>query len=315
MENEPYGIQYSMVIPVFNSEKTLRELVQRIVTTMQPLTDAFEIILVDDCSKDGSWGVLQDLRKTDTRIKIIHLIKNSGQHNALVCGLYYATGKYVIILDDDLQNPPEEIPKLIEKIGEGYLVVYGKYIDKKHGTMKKGLGSIYHRAFHRILDVPEDLSLSNFIIMSSEVRNNILKIKSSFTFINGLISKVVPPEKMANVDVIHESRTVGRSNYSSLRHFKLLLNLLINYSSFPLVSIGILGAVTSILSIGYGLYLIGNKLLNPDFGVEGWISLMVAVTLLGGVTLMSIAVVGEYLRRILTEITYEQPYMIGEMEL
>jgi hypothetical protein len=165
------------------------------------------------------------------------------------------------------------------------------------------------------MEIPSDLSLSNFIIMSSEVRKNILRIKCSFTFINALISRVTPHEKMANVDIIHESRTVGRSNYNAIKHLKLLINLIINYSSIPLVSIGILGAVTSIFSIGYALFLTGNKLVNPNFGVEGWLSLMVAVTLLGGVILMSIAVVGEYLRRILTEITYEQPFLIGEMEL
>jgi glycosyltransferase involved in cell wall biosynthesis len=315
MENETNCIQYSIVIPVYNSEKTLVELVNRILTTMQTLSNDFEILFIDDCSKDRSWGVLKDLRKTDFRIKIFHLAKNSGQHNAILCGLNYASGKYIIILDDDLQNPPEEIPKLIKKIGEGYFVVYGKYIDKKHGTIKKGMGSVYHALLHHLLDVPKDLYLSNFIIMTSEVQKNILRIKCSFTFINALISKVTPHEKVANIDVIHESRTFGRSNYTSLKHMKLLLNLIINYSSFPLVSIGILGAVTSILSIAYGIFLIVNKLINPNFSMEGWLSLMVAVTLLGGATLMSIAVVGEYIRRILTEITYSQPYLIGEMEL
>jgi glycosyltransferase involved in cell wall biosynthesis len=315
MENETNCMQYSIVIPVYNSEETLVELVSRIFSTMQTLTNDFEIIFVDDCSQDRSWGVLKDLRKTDFRIKIFHLTKNSGQHNAIICGLNYASGGYIIIMDDDLQNPPEEIPKLIKKIGDGYFVVYGKYIDKKHGTIKKGMGSVYHVFLHHLLDVPKDLYLSNFIIMSSEVQKNILKIKCSFTFINALISKVTPPEKVANIDVIHESRTFGRSNYTSLKHMKLLLNLIINYSSFPLVSIGILGAITSILSIGYGMFLIVNKFTNPNFGVEGWVSLMVAVTLLGGATLLSIAVVGEYIRRILTEITYAQPYLIGEMEL
>jgi glycosyltransferase involved in cell wall biosynthesis len=315
MENETKCIQYSIVIPVYNSEKTLVELTERILKTMQTLATDFEILFIDDCSKDRSWDVLKDLRKTDFRIKIFHLSKNSGQHNAILCGLNYASGNYIIVMDDDLQNPPEEIPKLIKKVGEGYSVVYGKYISKKHGITKNLLGLIYHSVFHYILDVPKDLTVSNFIIMSSDVQKNILKIKCSFTFINGLISKVTPPEKMANVDVIHESRTFGRSNYTRLKHMKLLLNLIINYSSFPLVSIGILGAVTSILSTVYGLFLVVNRLINPNFGVDGWLSLMVAISILGGLILMSIAVVGEYVRRILTEITYTQPYLIEEMEL
>lgn len=184
----------------------------------------------------------------------------------------------------------------------------------KNKEQKSGMRTVYHLLLHHILDISKDLSLSNFIIMSSEVQKNILKIKCSFTFINALILKVTSHENVANIDVIHESRTFGRSNYTRLIHIKLLLNLIINYSSFPLVSIGILGAVTSIFSVAYGLFLIVNTFTNPNFGVEGWVSLMVAVTLLGGATLMSIAVIGEYIRRILTEITYAQPYLIGEME-
>lgn len=315
MANEMQCIQYSIVIPVYNSEKTLFELVNRIKTIMETITQDFEILLIDDCSKDRSWRILKDLKKTDIRIKIFHLAKNSGQHNAILCGLNYASGIYIIIMDDDLQNPPEEIPKLIKKINEGYSVVYGEYIDKKQGIIKKGLGSLYHRMTHYILDIPNNISLSNFFIMSSEVQKNILKIKCSFTFINALISKVTTHEKIINTDVIHESRTFGRSNYSSVKHIKLLFDLIINYSSFPLVSIGILGAVTSIFSIAYGLFLLINKLTNANYSIEGWLSLMVAVSLLGGIILMSIAVIGEYLRRILIEITYVQPYIIGEMEL
>jgi glycosyltransferase involved in cell wall biosynthesis len=308
-------IEYSIVIPVYNSEETLAELVNRIFKTMDVLTKHTEIIFVNDCSRDHSWDVLKSLKKTDSRIKILHLAKNSGQHNAILCGLNHASGKYIIIMDDDLQNPPEEIPKLIKMIDEGYFVVYGKYIDKKHGITKKVLGFIYHAVAHSIIGIPRDLTLSNFIMMSSEVQKNILKIKCSFTFINGLICQVVPPYKIGNSIVLHEERTIGRSNYTFLKHMRMLLNLVINYSSLPLVSIGFIGAMASTLSILYGLYLITNKFINPNFALEGWLSIMIAVTLLGGTILLSIAVIGEYIRRVLAEITYMQPYIVGEMEL
>lgn len=315
MKDKMDSIQYTILIPVYNSEKTLETLVDRIFKTMNTITSSFELLLVDDCSRDNSWNVLKTIRTRDNRIKIIHLSTNSGQHNAYLCGLNYSSGEHIIILDDDLQNPPEEIPKLINKIDEGYSVVYGRYIDKKHGTTKNTLGIIYHYVTHFILNIPESISLSNYIIMSSDVRNNILNIKCSFSFINGLIAKVTPPEKVANVDVIHEGRTIGRSNYTFFKHMKLLINLIINYSSIPLVCIGMLGIITSIFSITYAIFLIINKIINPASSVEGWLSLMVAVSFLGGMILLSIAVVGEYTRRILTEITYSQPFIIGEMDL
>lgn len=315
MENETNYIQYSVVIPVYNSEKTLIELTDRISKTMQTLTTHFEIIFVDDCSKDRSWDSLKKLKQINPKIKIFHLVRNYGQHNAILCGLKYASGKYIIILDDDLQNPPEEIPKLIHKINEGFLVVYGKYIEKRQGFFKMRMGSIYHKLLHNFLDIPKEIYLSNFIIMSCEIQKNILNIKSSFSFINALISKVTPPNKVTNIEVIHKERKQGKSNYTNIKHLKLLSNLIINYSSLPLLCIGILGIITSVISIGYGFFLFINKLFNPDFGVEGWLSLMVAISILGGLILMSIAIVGEYVRRILTEITYAQPYMIGDMEL
>lgn len=308
-------LDYSIVIPVYNSEKTLDELYERIKDTFSQITENYEIILVDDCSIDESWKKLRNLHEKDKRVKIIHLLRNFGQNNAIICGLNHCNGNCVITLDDDLQHPPEEIPKLIGKINEGYMVVYGKYQIKRHDKLENFLSGIFQIFYHKILDIPKNIYISSFTIYDRRVVKNAISIKSSHPFMPALIRKSTHKNKIGNVEVIHNERKLGISNYNLLKYFKFSLDLLINYSSMPLFIVGIIGTIVSILSIGYGMTIIIRKVMNPDYGIMGWNSLMVAVTLLSGAILMSIAIIGEYLRRILEEISYEKQYIIEEKYL
>jgi polyisoprenyl-phosphate glycosyltransferase len=315
MNDKIIPVQYSIVIPVFNSEKTLDELVHRIIAVMQPITENFEVIFIDDCSSDKSWEKLKDIRATHKKIKIIHLLRNFGQHNALVCGLNYCSGEYVILMDDDLQNPPEEIPKLIRKINEGFWVVYGKYTRKMHHPVENFLSEIFQKFTHSVLDIPDHIYISNFVIFRSEVTKNITRIKSAYPFITALILKSAPLNKTTNIEVSHDPRKSGTSNYTFTKYVKISLNLLINYSSAPLKIIGIIGFMTSFISIGFGFLILFRKMVNPEYGLIGWNSLMVAFCFLGGAILMSMGIIGEYLRRILAETSHGQQYVVDEMEL
>jgi len=315
MKDEMTSIQYSIIIPVYNSEKTLDELANRILAVMKTITENFEIIFVDDCSADKSWEKLKDLRSHNKKIKLIHLLRNFGQHNALVCGLNYCSGDFVVMMDDDLQNPPEEIPKLIQKINEGYWVVYGKYSRKMHDTSENFLSKIFHKFIHSVLEIPDHIYISNFVICKSEVAKNISRIKSAYPFITALIIKSAPMNKITNVEVEHDPRKIGKSNYNFTKYVKISFNLLINYSSAPLKIIGIFGFITSLISIGFGFWIILQRLIDPYYGIMGWNSLMVAICFLGGAILMSMGIIGEYLRRILAETSYGQQYVIGETEL
>ena len=308
-------IVYSIVIPVYNSEYTLDELYERIMVVFEDITENYEIILIDDCSSDGSWEKMKNLREKDKRVKIIHLLRNFGQHNATVCGFNYCNGDYVITMDDDLQHPPEEIPKLIEKINEGFLVVFGEYKEKKHSKFENFLSKTFQNLMHRILKIPKGIYISSFGIYKSEVIKNAVTIKSSYPFLPALISRSTPVNKIANVEVIHKERKVGKSGYNVFKMFKFSLNLLINYSSLPLLLVGIFGFILSIFSIGYGAIIIVRNIMDPSYGLTGWNSLMVATTFLGGAILMAIGIIGEYLRRILAEISYEKQYVIGEMDI
>jgi polyisoprenyl-phosphate glycosyltransferase len=308
-------INYSIVIPVFNSEKTLNELVQRLRIVFETVSINYEILLIDDCSFDNSWAVLKELHRENSKIKIIHLQKNFGQHNTILCGLNYATGEYIITMDDDLQHPPEEIPKLINKIQEGNSVVYGKYLIKRHSRIENFFSNRFQTFIHYILDIPPTVFISSFAIFKADVVKNIIAIKSSYIFLPALVQKSVPVNKIANIEVNHSPRKRGKSNYNIRKYLSLSLNLIINYSMLPLVFVGIFGVIVSFFSFCYGIYILGRYLADPSYGVMGWNSIMVTLTFIGGMILFSIAIIGEYLRRILTEVSYAQQYVVGEMEL
>lgn len=308
-------VEYSIVVPVYNSEHTLDELCDRIKKTFGPITDNYEIILVDDCSADGSWQRMKGLHERDGRIRVIHLIKNFGQPNATVCGFNFCTGDYVITMDDDLQHPPEEIPKLIEKIKEGYMVVYGRYTVKMHGPVKNLTSLGIQMFMHRILGIPADIDITSFAIYRSTVVKNATSIKTAYPFLPALTSKNVPADKIANAEVTHNKRKAGRSNYNLAKQVKLTLNLLINHSSLPLLFIGVMGTLISLLSFCYGTLVVLVRLFDPSFGLTGWTSLMVVLCFLGGSILMALGIIGEYLRRILAELSHERQFIIEEMEV
>lgn len=307
--------EFSIVIPVYNSEKTITEVICRINQVFTELNHTYEILLIDDCSHDDSWNVLKKIDRDGNNLKLFHLIHNFGTHNATLCGFAHASGEYIITLDDDLQHPPEEIPKLINRINDGYNVVYGKYEPKNSKYIENILSRVFQIFIHKILEIPSPIFLSSFAIYKRSVIKNMVAIKSSSPFIFGLVIKSTPISKIGNVDVIHNKRCIGKSNYGIIKYFKYSLNLFINYSSWPLLFVSYSGIVFSIFSIIYGFWIIIQKLIDPAFGVVGWNSLMVAITFIGGVLLMSMGIIGEYLRRILVETSHGQQYVIEEMLL
>lgn len=309
------SIIFSVVIPVYNSEQTLVELIDRLEQVFKDIEQPYEIILVDDNSYDNSWDVLNSLHNTISNLKIIRLARNFGQHNATLCGFNHASGDYIITLDDDLQHPPEEIPKLINKINEGFNVVYGKYEPKNSNIIENIMSKIFQKVIHKILALPDTTFLSSFGIYNRSLIENMVKIRSSHPFIFGLVAQSTSWVKIGNVVVIHHDRKRGKSNYGIVKYIKYSLNLIINYSSLPLLIISYIGIIFSIISILYGFSIIIYKIIEPTYGLMGWNSLMVAVTFLGGLLLLSMGIIGEYLRRILIETSYGQQYVINEMEL
>lgn len=310
-----YCPEFSVVIPVYNSEKTLSELIGRVNKVFSELNYSYEIILIEDGSSDNSWKVLKEISVDSNNLKLFRFTRNFGQINAILCGFKHSSGDYVITMDDDLQHPPEEIPKLINRIKKGYNVVYGKYEPKHSSYIKNFLSRVFQKLLHKILQIPESVFLSPFAIYRKSVIKNIIEIKTSFAFLYGLVIKTTAGNTISDVDVIHHERKDGESNYNLIKYFKFSLNLIINYSSWPLHFISFIGIIVSIFSISYGVWIIINKIIDPAYGVMGWNSLMVAISFLGGIILLSMGIIGEYLRRILIETSYGQQYVIDEMKL
>jgi len=306
-------INYSIVIPVYNSAKSIGKLCGRIKKVFKNITDRYEIILVDDWSPDNSWNNLKRLNSEEGRIKIIQLMKNFGQHNALMCGFNYAKGKYIITMDDDLQHPPEEIPRFIKKIKTNdYDAVIGKAYSKKHSPFKNIGSNILNRLYSIVLKKPKNVRVGSFCIFTREIIDKMTSEKTPNPMTNALLFKNT--SKVTNLIVKHNSRKFGKTNYNLSRHIKIAYDLLINYSTIPLKIVSIIGLIFSILSF-LGLIHIIIRYIDGSIVLAGWASTITLVSFFGGMTLFSFGIVGEYLIRILQEASNQKQYKIREKRL
>lgn len=298
--------EVSVVVPVYNSAETLMELKRRLQEVLVRIAgDKYDIVFVNDGSRDLSWVTLKEFSLSNDRIVSIDLRRNFGQHNALMCGLAFIRGRYVVTIDDDLQTPPEEIPKLLKKMEEGYDVVYGAYRNKQH-SKHRNLGSALVRILYQsVFKVP--ISITSFRMMRYEIAAEILSYKKSFTYIDGLIAWITT--RIGSVDVEHRSRQSGRSGYSMIKLISLALNMVTNFSIIPLRIASLLGLCFSFAGFGFG----GGFLLMKIFygiPVSGFASLIVAVTVFAGVQLMTLGILGEYIGRIHLNVNERPQYSI-----
>ncbi len=297
----------SVIIPCYNSENTLVELVRRIVSALNE--NLLEIILINDASQDNTWFVIQDIAKAHDQVKGINLMRNFGQHSAILCGLNYVSGEVVITMDDDLQNPPEEISKLSD------LLESDKNIDAVFGiptivrqSFVKRMGSNYlNHISSKILNKPKDLKISSFRALR---RNLVDEIKTNQTT-NPAISSLILnyTRNIKNVEVQHDWRKQGKSGYSLSKSIKLFLNTVLNYSTLPLKVVSNIGILSSFAGFGLAIfYLI--KYFVGNISVPGWTTIIVLLLFFFGIILFSIGIIGEYLIRIITEVNHTKQYVI-----
>ena len=304
-------MKYSVVIPVYNSEQIVGETVARTRAFFVGAGLDFEIILVNDASTDGSWGVISGLARADKRIKAINLLRNYGQHNANLCGFRHATGGWLVTMDDDLQNPPEEIAHLIRKAAEGHHdLVLGRFRTKQHASYRRWGSRVVNWLNGRIFDKPEGLVLSNFRLLHGDVVKRICDYQSPFPYIPGLA--LMFSASPANVDVDHQPRRVGQSSYGFLRIATLVATILFNYSSFPLRLVMGIGLGVSLAS-----FLLGAAVLIKGFihgsQVPGWTTLVVLLSFFNGMLMLMVGILGEYMVRVLTQASGGSPYQVKEV--
>lgn len=300
-------LEYSVVVPVYNSSKTLSELVEQVDRLFVELGSSYELIMVDDGSKDSSWAVMKELQGEYPSLKIIRLRRNFGQHNAIMCGFNLCRGRHVITIDDDLQNPPEEIPKLIDKLNEGYDVVYGIYEEKKHSLTRNYGSAVIGWYYRKIFDM--DNRISAFRIMTQEIVREVIRYDKNFPYIDGLISWNT--KEIGEVSVKHSVRKEGRSGYTLRKILKLSFNMITNFSAFPIRVASLLGILFSIFGFCLGMYFI-VKAFVIGIPVTGYASLIVAITIFSGVQLLTIGVIGEYIARVHMNINKKPQYVIRE---
>ena len=304
-------IIYSIIIPVYNTTETLRQITEGIDCVFQHTIKAeYELIMVDDCSPNPStWPILQELKKKNSRMKIVQLAKNCGQHPATLCGMKISEGDFVITMDDDLQHRPEDIVNLLKH--RQHDIVIGVFTEKKHSMFKQVTSNIKGWFDYRLVGKPRDLKLSSFRLMQRSVVDNILKIRTVYPILSALIFAVT--SDVINIEVDHEKRKEGKSGYSFIKMIKLFNNLIINNSSMLLRLTGGLGIVISLISICMIIYLMLRKIFS-NHAIIGWSSIMVSILFFGGLILFSLGVIGEYLIRLIYNTDQRPSYHIRRIE-
>ena len=298
---------YSIVIPVFNSESVVGDTIDQVIEVFEAAGLSYELILVNDGSPDRSWEVISQRARASKHVVALNLLHNYGQHHANLAGFREATGDYVITMDDDLQNPPDQALLLIDEAMTGRDVVFGRFEQKQARGYRvlgsKAIGMINRRIFGK----PDDLVVSNFRILRRDVVTRICASRTAYPYITG--QALLYSHDRSNVLVVHRPRRVGKSNYNGVRIARLVLTILFSYSSFPLRFAALAGFVIAAASFVIGV----AYLLLGAFGhtqVQGWTTLVVLLAIFNGFTIALLSMLGEYVVRTLHAVSAYEPYHV-----
>lgn len=300
----------SFVIPCYRSEKTLEHVVTEIRDKMKTLTDySYEVILVNDCSPDGTLAVIRRLCEADDAVKGISFARNFGQHSALMAGLRQSAGDYVVCLDDDGQTPAGEVDKLLAKLDEGFDAVYAQYQHKQH-SLFRNLGSKVNELMTRMmLDKPKELYVSSYFAVRRFVVEDMIRYENSFPYVIGLVLRAT--KNITNVTMQHREREEGRSGYTLKKLLGLWFNGFTAFSVKPLRIATTLGVISASMGFLYGIYTIVKRLVNPAVPM-GFSALMAALVFFGGMIMIMLGLIGEYIGRIYISMNNSPQYVIRE---
>jgi undecaprenyl-phosphate 4-deoxy-4-formamido-L-arabinose transferase len=288
------SLALSIVIPVYNGAASIGELVEALQSLEVP--GGHEIIMVNDCSPDDSLRICRALlARARVPMTLVNLARNFGEHNAVIAGLREARGAHIVTMDDDLQNPPGEVLRLLEYAqSSGKELVYTRYAQKQHAHWRN-LGSRFtNRIADWVLDKPKGLYLSSFRCLSAFTAKAVTEYAGPFPYIDGLLMQAT--QSIGSLEVQHLPRAQGRSNYTFRRLVRLWLNMFVNFSVMPLRISTLAGFALSLLGLFGFAWVVGEALLSET--PEGWASLAAAVLLLSGVQLLILGLIGEYLGRL-----------------
>ena len=297
----------SIVIPVYKAEGCLHELYKRLKTSLEPITPDFELVMVEDCGGDRSWDIILDLARHDQRVKGIQLSRNFGQHYGITAGVDHSSGEWIVVMDCDLQDRPEEIPRLYEKAREGFDVVLAKRGTRKHGILKRIGSWMFYKTFNYFSGMNYDGQAGNFRIISRKVAGSFRLMREQLRFFGGLVEWMGFPT--ASIDVCHDERFDGKSTYTFEKLRKLATETIIAYSDTPLHLAIKLGFTMSIISFIFGGYIISRKIFYGS-SVTGWASLIVSIYFIGGIIIGILGIIGVYLGKTFNEAKNRPLYLI-----
>jgi glycosyltransferase involved in cell wall biosynthesis len=300
----------SIVIPVYKAQDCLDELYTRITNAVGSITQDFELLLVEDCGGDRSWEKIQALAKADARVKGVHFSRNFGQHYGITAGLDFCDGDWVVVMDCDLQDRPEEIPRLYEKAQQGHDVVLARRGSRSDPVLKRLTSWAFYKMFSYLADMDYDGETGNFRIMSRKVVANFRGMREQLRFFGGLVTWL--GFSTASIDVQHDERFSGQTSYTFAKLWRLATETIIAYSDKPLRLAIRFGLSISLLAFCYGSYITYHALVN-DVPIQGWSSLIVSIYFLGGIIIGILGILGVYLGKTFDEVKRRPLYVVREM--
>jgi polyisoprenyl-phosphate glycosyltransferase len=300
----------SVVVPVYKAENCLDELNRRLVSALETLTPDFEIVLVEDCGGDRSWEIIERLSAQDGRIKGIQFSRNFGQHYGITAGLDRCDGDWVVVMDCDLQDRPEEIPRLYAKAQEGYDIVLALRGARQDNLLKRLTSWLFYKVFSYFADIEYDGQSGNFRIMSRKVVENFRLMREQLRFFGGLVQWMGFPT--ASIEVQHAQRHQGESTYTFAKLWKLASETIIAYSDKPLRLAIRFGFLMSFFAFCYGMYIFTRSLFYGS-PIEGWSSLFVSLYFIGGVIIAILGIMGIYLGKAFDESKKRPLYIINRV--
>lgn len=302
--------KFSFVIPCYKSEKTISIVVEQIIALMTDKNeDLFEIILVNDFPSDNTINVIKKLCKMDQRIKAINFSKNFGQHSALMAGYKYCSGEIIISLDDDGETPVSEVYKLIDKINEGYDIVFAAYSYKVHDKFRLLGSNINKRMTEIMIGKPKDIEATSYFAAKKYIIDEILKYNNPYPYIGGLLFRTT--NNIENVNVEQKERISGKTGYTFKSLLKLWLNGFTAFSVKPLRIATFLGVICALVGFVFGVYVIVSKIIHPEM-IAGYSSTMAVLLFIGGMIMLMLGMIGEYIGRIYISINNSPQYVIRE---
>lgn len=303
------NVKLSIVSPVYRAEKMVHMLVERIVKSVTTITEDFEIILVNDASPDASWSVIEHECAQDKRLKGINLSRNFGQHYAITAGLHYAKGEWVVVMDCDLQDRPEEIPALYQKALEGYDIVYARRVDRQDRWIKRVPSLLFNAVLDWLSGTNKDKSVANFGVYSQKVIAEYNKIPEYARSFGSLIRYL--GFKTTAIDVQHAARAEGKSSYTWSRMFKLAFDVIISNSNKPLrMAVG-LGFSMSALSFLLALYNVVARMIGM-ISFPGYTTTVFSIWFVGGLLLLVLGIIGLYIGKIFDQVKGRPNFIVQE---